>query len=213
MSHPDPSPGSLVHQPSPKRRQILAGAREVFRETGFERTTVDQIAARAGVSKATVYNHFHDKKALYVAYLSEEVDALRDSVRCMLCLSEPSGEVAAALQAVGERLLTLFLDPTIVGFYRSASAELERFPELGQLLFDRGPAAMYAVLTDYLGRWVEHGALRIADLRTAAVHFVTLCHGDLVVRSQLGVLPEPRGPAIVATVRQAVAVFLAAYAA
>ena len=114
---------------------------------------------------------------------------------------------------MGERLLTLFLDPTIVGFYRSASAELERFPELGQLLFDRGPAAMYAVLTDYLGRWVEHGALRIADLRTAAVHFVTLCHGDLVVRSQLGVLPEPRGPAIVATVRQAVAVFLAAYAA
>ncbi len=213
MSHPDPSPGIFVHQPSPKRRQILAGAREVFRETGFERTTVDQIAARAGVSKATVYNHFHDKKALYVAYLSEEVDGLRDSVRCMLIRSEPSGDVAAALQAVGERLLTLFLDPTIVGFYRSAAAELERFPELGQLLFDRGPAAMYAVMTDYLGRWVEHGALRIADLRTAAVHFVTLCHGDLVVRSQLGVLPEPRGPAIVATVRQAVAVFLAAYAA
>ena len=112
-------------------------------------------------------------------------------------LSHGGDHVAAALQAVGERLLTLFLDPTIVGFYRSAAAELERFPELGQLLFDRGPAAMYAVLTDYLGRWVEHGALRIADLRTAAVHFVTLCHGDLVVRSQLGVLPEPRGHAIV----------------
>lgn len=213
MSHPDPSPRLCPQEASPKRRQILAGAREVFRETGFERTSVDQIAARAGVSKATVYNHFHDKKALYVAYLSEEADTLRDSVRCMLLRSEPVGEVAVALQGVGERLLGLFLDPTIVGFYRNTSAEIERFPELGPLLFDRGPAAMYAVITDYLRRWHEHGALRIPDLDTAAVQFVMLCHGDLVVRSQLGVLPDPPGPAIVATVRGAVTVFLAAYAA
>lgn len=213
MSHPVPSPRLCPPEVSPKRRQILAGAREVFRETGFERTSVDQIAARARVSKATVYNHFHDKRALYVAYLSEEADTLRDSVRCMLLRSEPVGEVAVALQGVGERLLTLFLDPTIVGFYRNTSAELERFPELGQLLFERGPAMMYTVIADYLRRWHERGALRIDDLPAAAVQFVMLCHGDLVVRSQLGVLPDPLGPAIVATVRRAVAVFLAAYAA
>jgi AcrR family transcriptional regulator len=211
MTHPDQTP--VCPQASPKRRQILAGAREVFRETGFERSSVDQVAARAGVSKATVYNHFHDKKALYVAYLSEEADTLRDSVRCMLLRSEPVGEVATALQSVGERLLTLFLDPTIVGFYRNTSAEVERFPELGQLLFDRGPAAMYAVMTDYLRRWHEHGALRIDDPHAAAVQFVMLCHGDLVVGAQLGVLPDPLAPAIVATVQRAVAVFLAAYAA
>lgn len=214
MSRPDHLPPLCARESSSaKRRQILAGAREVFRETGFERTSVDQVAARAGVSKATVYNHFHHKRALYVAYLSEEADTLRDSVRCMLSRGEPTGDVAAALQTVGERLLGLFLDPTIVGFYRNTSAEVERFPELGQLLFDRGPAAIFGVITSYLGRWREHGALRIADLHTAAVQFVMLCHGDLVVRSQLGVLPDPLAPAIVATVRQAVAVFLAAYAA
>jgi TetR/AcrR family transcriptional repressor of mexJK operon len=214
MSRPDLPPlCARESSSSAKRRQILAGAREVFRETGFERSSVDQVAARAGVSKATVYNHFHDKRALYVAYLSEEADTLRDSVRCMVSRSEPTGDVAAALQTVGERLLGLFLDPTIVGFYRNTSAEVERFPELGQLLFDRGPAAMIGVITSYLGRWREHGALRIADLHTAAVQFVMLCHGDLVVRSQLGVLPDPLAPAIVATVRQAVVVFLAAYAA
>src|SRR5690606_32557542 len=135
---------------APKRRQILLGAREVFGEVGFERASVDCIAGRAGVSKATVYNHFHDKKSLYAAYLSEEADALRDSVRCMLLRSEPAGDVGAALQCAGERLLALFLDPTIVGFYRNTAAEVERFPELGQLLFDRGPAAMFAVISDYL---------------------------------------------------------------
>src|SRR5690606_26182747 len=80
---------------SPKRRQILAGARDVFREMGFERSSVDQIAARAGVSKATLYNYFRDKQALYAACLSQEADALRDGVRCMLLRSEPTGDVAS----------------------------------------------------------------------------------------------------------------------
>ena len=40
--------------------QILSGARAVFAELGYERGSVDEAAARAGVSKATVYNHFHE---------------------------------------------------------------------------------------------------------------------------------------------------------
>ena len=213
MSQADKTGRTCAHNLALKRRQILAGACAVFRELGFERASVDQVAARAGVSKATVYNHFHDKKSLYAACLSEEADALRDGVRCMLLRSEPTGDIGAALQMAGERLLALFLDPTIVGFYRNTTAEVERFPELGQLLYDRGPAAMIAVITDYLRRWHEHGALRIDDPHTAAVHFVMLCHGDLVIRSQLGVLPDPLEPAITATVERAVAMFLAAHGA
>lgn len=196
---------------SPKRRKIVVGAREVFGELGYERTSVDQIAARAGVSKATVYHHFQDKKALFVASFSEEADELREGVRCMLH-REPEGAVGPALQAVGERLLTLFLAPTIIGFYRQAYAEIARFPELGETLFERGPGALFAVVAEYLWRWHERGALRIEDASAAAVHFVMLCHGDLVLRGQLGVLPEPLGPAISATVRRGVAVFLRAHA-
>lgn len=183
----------------------------MFGEAGFERACVDDIAARAGVSKATVYSHFQDKKALYAAYLSAEVDSLRESVRCMLLSAEPIGDIGDALQAAGERLLGLFLDPAIVRFYRNASVELERFPELGQVLFDSGPAAMISVIGVYLSRWHERGALQLDDPHTAAVDFVMLCHGDLVARSQLGVLPDPLQPAIAATVRRAVEVFLRAY--
>lgn len=196
---------------SPKRRQIVVGAREVFGELGYERTSVDQIAARAGVSKATVYHHFTDKKALFVASFSEEADELREGVRCMLH-REPEGAVGPALQAVGERLLALFLAPAIVAFYRHAYAEIARFPELGETLFERGPGALFAVVAEYLRRWHERGELRIVDPAAAAVQFVMLCHGDLVVRAQLGVLPEPLAPAITATVQRAVAVFLAAHA-
>jgi TetR/AcrR family transcriptional repressor of mexJK operon len=211
MTHPDKSarPCGLEH--SPKRRQILAGAREVFAEMGFERASVDQVASRAGVSKATVYNHFQDKKTLFVACFSEEADELRDALRCKLLRSEPDGEIAPALQAVGEHLVSLFLAPAIVALYRNTAAEIDRFPELGALLFERGPAAMHAAMAEYLRRWHDLGALNLPDVHAAGVQFFLLCKGDLAVRSQFGVLPDPLEPAIVATVQRAVHVFLAAY--
>jgi AcrR family transcriptional regulator len=213
MTHPDRPARSCALESSPKRRQILAGAREVFAETGYERTSVDHIAARAGVSKATVYHHFLDKKTLFVACFSEEADALREGVRCKLLRSEPAGAIAPALQAVGEFMVTLALAPPIVALYRNTAAEVERFPELGRLLYERGPAAMQAAVAEYLRRWHDAGALALVDPQAAATHFILLCHGDLFWRSQFGVLPEPVAPTITVTVERGVAVFLAAYAA
>lgn len=203
---------SSRHGRAPKRAQILVGASEVFREVGFERASVDEIAARAQVSKATVYKHFQDKRTLYAAFLSQEADDLRESVRCMLIRSEPLGDVRLALQHAGERLLALALDPALIRFYRNATAEAERFPEVAQTLFDNGPGAMIEVIADFLWRWHESGALCIEDRREAAIQFVMLCHGDLVVRAQFGVLPNPLQPAIVATVGRAVTTFVRAYA-
>src|SRR5512138_448849 len=94
-----------------KRRQILAGAREVFREAGFERASVDVIAARAGVSKATVYNHFADKKALFVASVVEATDELRASL-CE-CVGGPEGHVEQALQRMGEKIMAVWLTPAV----------------------------------------------------------------------------------------------------
>lgn len=196
---------------SPKRQQILAGARRAFCERGFERASVDLIAAQAGVSKATVYHHFHDKKALFVACYAEEADELREGMRRVL-LGEATGAIEPALQRVGEQVLALLLTPAIVSLYRHTSAEAARFPEIGQMLFDRGPAVLCDGIAAYLGRWAERGALRLADPRLAALDLVMLCHGDLVLRAQLGILKYPAGREIQATVKRAVDVFLRAYA-
>lgn len=195
---------------SPKRRQILAGARRAFCEMGFERASVDLIAAEAGVSKATVYNHFHDKKALFVACYSEQADELREGVHRAL-QGEPAGDPEHALQTVGEQLLALLLTPAIVSLYRHTSAEAARFPEIGQILFDRGPAVLNEKIAGYLQRWAERGALRLDDPRAAAQDLLMLCHGDLVIRAQLGILEYPADDAVRRTVARAVAVFLRAY--
>src|SRR5512139_183620 len=104
-----------------KRRNILGGARQVFAEQGYERATVDVIAARAGVSKATVYNHFQDKKALFVASVVEECDDMREGLQ--RCLGKPAGDLEASLQRVGEQIMAVYLSPVVAGLYRQTIAE------------------------------------------------------------------------------------------
>ncbi len=193
-----------------KRRQILEGAREVFREQGFERASVDVIAARAGVSKATVYNHFDDKKALFVAAVVEETDAMRASLAA--CLERPGGDLGQALQGIGEKIMALWLAPSVAALYRQAIAEAAHLPEIGRMVFEQGTLPLQQAVAAHLARWHESGALRIDDPAGAAVTFIALCQGDLVTRMRLGVLDYPADAAVRDTVTRAVRTFVRAFA-
>lgn len=203
--HPGMSPDAA----SAKRRQILDGARLVFAELGYERAAVDQIAARAGVSKATVYNHFHDKRALFIAAVVESCDRFREDLARKV--AEPSGDVDAVLRAIGTHVVTASLAPSAVSLYRQAIAEAERMPEIGRLVYERGTLALQELVASHLRRWDAEGALRIEDPRSAAVAFVALCQGDLVIRTRLGVLAQPVEAQIRDTVDRAVSIFVRAH--
>jgi TetR/AcrR family transcriptional repressor of mexJK operon len=194
-----------------KRRQILNGAREVFGELGFERASVDLIAARAGVSKATVYNHFEDKKALFVAAVVQDADEMRDRFRA--CLDCAGDDVEQGLQIIGEQVMHLFLTPSVARLYRHAIAESVRLPEIGRMVFERGTAVLQETIAAHLKRWGERGALRIDDPRAAAIAFLALCQGDLATRSRLGVLEYPVEEQVRETVERGVRTFVRAYAA
>ncbi|SDV50642.1 TetR/AcrR family transcriptional regulator [Chitinasiproducens palmae] len=63
------SPDTPLRLTDRKRAAILQAAIAEFRSDGYEATSMDRIAARAGVSKRTVYNHFVSKEALFTAIL------------------------------------------------------------------------------------------------------------------------------------------------
>ena len=206
------SQADLSHPPESvpaKRRQILEGARQVFGELGFERTSVDLIAARAGVSKATIYNHYEDKKALFVACVTYDVEQMRAGL--CACTGEPAGDVEATLQLIGERMMRIFLSPGVVALYRHIVAEAVRFPELGQTIFDRGLGVIHETIATYLERWSRSGALRVDDPHVAAVQFVALCQGDLAPRVRLAILSGPVEEQVRQTVRHAVRTFVRAH--
>ncbi len=193
-----------------KRKKILRGAREVFRELGFERASVDLIAARAGVSKATVYNHFADKKALFVASVVEATEELRANLEA--CLERLGDDLEQALQVMGEKIAALWLTPSVAALYRQAIAEAAHLPEIGRMVFEQGTLPLQEAVAAHLARWHAAGALRIDDPGSAAVTFIALCHGDLVTRMRLGVLEYPVDAAVRETVKRAVRTFVRAYA-
>src|SRR3954469_9773079 len=96
---------------SGQQHAILDAATTVFLREGYERASVDTIAAEAGVSKRTIYNHFRDKRELFVTIV-ERARALANEIRP----SDPNlltdaGRIDTELVIVGERLLDVLLDP------------------------------------------------------------------------------------------------------
>jgi len=73
-----------ARQPSSARPAILAAARRLFAVHGFAETSVREIAAAAGVSKAAIYHHFRDKNRLYRELLNEGITTLTAAMRRVL---------------------------------------------------------------------------------------------------------------------------------
>ena len=67
-----------------RREQLLEIARELFAAKGFEGTSVEEIAARAGVSKPVVYEHFGGKEGAYAVVVDRESRRLHDDIRTAL---------------------------------------------------------------------------------------------------------------------------------
>ena len=114
------------------RQHILFTAKDVFLELGFERATMELIAARAETSKRTLYAHFENKETLYFAF----IDLVRGLFLSRLRTpGDYPGEPAEALtQFCGQFLEALLYQPTI-RMCRLCTAEAERFPEAAARYF------------------------------------------------------------------------------
>jgi len=72
-----------------RREQLIAVGRKLFADKGFEATTVEEVAAKASVSKPVVYEHFGGKEGLYAVVVDREIQALMGGISA--ALEEPEG--------------------------------------------------------------------------------------------------------------------------
>src|ERR1700681_113961 len=72
-----------------RREQLLDVGRSLFAEKGFEATSIEEIAARAGVSKPVVYEHFGGKEGLYAVVVDREMGELLDRLTAALSAQHP----------------------------------------------------------------------------------------------------------------------------
>jgi AcrR family transcriptional regulator len=114
-----------------KREQILQGATRVFLHHGYAGTSMDRVAAKAGVSKQTIYSHFQDKEGLFAA-LIERITTRQLQIDFG---SEPfQGEPEFLLRRIAQGYLNAKMDDReYIDLLRLVVAESARFPELAQL--------------------------------------------------------------------------------
>ena len=194
-----------------KRRQILEGARLVFRAKGFDGASMEMIARQANVSKGTLYVYFDSKEALFEALI--HADRHRQAEALMDVEANRVEDIVADLQRLGRTYVRLMTSPDKVAMLRMVIGAAERFPQFGQLLYEAGPVCGAARLSRYLESRVASGDLKPCDTMLAASHFFELCVARLMKRLLFGVSTTPTEEEITKTVDLGVNVFLAAYGA
>ena len=188
--------------------QVLEGARTVFLRDGFERASVDDIARESGVSKATLYDYFPDKKLLFLEIASGECRRQADEALSLMDLSQP---IANTLRLAAEKIIAFMQSEFGQRIYRIAVAEAESFPELAHEFYHSGPKLVQDRLSECLQCAIQKGELVIDDIPLAAAQFAQLCKADLHDRLIFGTQPccTPQDTARV--IDGAVTMFMARY--
>ncbi|SFN32611.1 TetR/AcrR family transcriptional regulator [Dokdonella immobilis] len=166
-----------------KRAAILQAAKQLFPQNGFEGTSMDMIAATAGVSKLTVYSHFTDKESLFGEAVREKCaeqmpDALFDV--------DVSGPLREQLTAIARAFFALATSSESIALNRLLTAGAGSSAKLAQIFWEAGPQRVQRDFANFLAREVEAGQLEIDDVPRAASQFFCLLKGELHARQLCG---------------------------
>lgn len=196
---------------SEKRRSMLEAAAEVFCREGFAGANIDLIAAEAGVSRQTVYNHHRDKESLLAAVVGEISD--RCNARAFAVLDtfpDHPQDLQADLTAFAVRLNRNCLCDRDGRFLRRLlESEGARYPALFAGWRDNGPARVWSALAARFARLAHAGWLEIDDPDAAARQFMALINADMQMRLTLG--DQPSDEELEQSAARAVRMFLRAY--
>lgn len=179
VSPPEPSPmrrGSRQatkpsSQPPRRRRkearpgEILAAALQVFAERGFAAAKIDEVAARAGVGKGTVYLYFDSKEALFKAVVTATLGPELD--RAAARLAHYDGSCAQLLEQLLSQVVRLAARKEIGAIPKLVIAEAGNFPDLAKFYLETVIRRAMAVMRQVIQRGVDGGEFRPVDVKQA----------------------------------------------
>lgn len=190
-----------------KRAAILEAAKEMFIELGFNGVSMDGIAARAGVSKLTVYSHFGDKDTLFTEAIQAKcVEMMPDE----LFVTDSEGPLREQLLGIGQAFFTLISSDAAIATQRMMMTP-ETDDRVRQMFWQAGPARTEVALSDFLAARVARGELVIEDTHLAARQFFCLLKGEVHAHMMCGLCAAPDQPDADTHIAVSVDFFLRAY--
>ncbi|MEB6591546.1 MULTISPECIES: TetR/AcrR family transcriptional regulator [Pseudomonas] len=191
-----------------KREAILEAAKALFLSLGYANTSMDAVAAAAGVSKLTVYSHFTDKQTLFGSAVMATCQVQLPD----LLFEYPEGvPVEEVLLTIARGFQALISSDEAVKLSRLIMAQGSLDPRFGEYFYEAGPKRVLAGMEALLRGAHERGLLRIDNPLRAAEHFFCLVKGAPDYRLLLGCAGPLEGDEAEAHVREVVGVFLRAF--
>lgn len=136
------------------RTRIVQAAKEVFVEEGYQ-ASIDKIAARAGLARQTLYNHFANKSELFAEVIRHATDIL------LVSLEDDGQGLRARLERFGLVYRSRLLNSDGLGLYRILVAESQRFPEVVNAAYRSGPVQTASRVAQVLDNAVKRGELQL----------------------------------------------------
>lgn len=190
-----------------KQEAIQVAAKELFLRHGYAATTMEMVAAQAGVSIMTLYRHFRGKDILFQAVIQHLCSQKAKESRDMLWQGEP----AEVLRRLGHLRLASLLNPEEVALYQVLLGAREHFPEVGQMYYHLTIEQALDRLSTYFQELDRQGSLHIPNPHFSAQAFLTLLQGQIIERARLGAGPTPTSEEIEQHIHACVTFFLAAH--
>lgn len=154
------------------RERILEAATQLFLATGYGSTSIEAVAARAGVSKRTLYDRFADKSTLFAAVVHRIITQIRPPADVPLLAGTTLEEI---LRRLARLILNAALAAPALALHRLVSAESARFPELVRAVASDGSTREgTALIADLLARSLADAKLDAATRMFAAEQFIHL---------------------------------------
>ncbi len=170
-------------RPSSQRKiaKILAAARIEFFTSGFSGSSIEAIAARAEVSKVTIYHWFKTKENLFAEVVKAQC---RDMSESLVGENSKTRSLRENLIFAAENMLNAIMQEDRIRFDRIMAAEVNRDPKVGAYFLDNGPRALLQNLIDLLKISRDKGEIQSDNLISSAEMFVSLVIGriDLFLR-------------------------------
>jgi TetR/AcrR family transcriptional regulator, mexJK operon transcriptional repressor len=147
--------------------KILEAATELFLKVGYEQTSIDAILLQSGGSKSTLYAYFPTKEDLFRAVIDSVVD--NSDLGAALDINVNARAVLTEFAVARQRVVLSARHRSVL---RLVIAERERFPDLAQIYWERGPQRSSRQLITYFEALRNREVLAIDDAEEAAEFFV-----------------------------------------
>ena len=144
--------------------ELLAAALDLFVERGFAATKLDDIAAKAGVSKGTLYLYFASKEELFKMVIQQGILPVLDQGEEML--AQHQGDASSLLQAMLMRWWELVGATHLAGIPKLLISEAGNFPDVAQFYYEQVIVRGRALIRQVLERGIAEKQFRVADIES-----------------------------------------------